>query len=87
VIDLDCVSEGAEVLRDVRKSGGGASAPLFALVSDRDTIRCAYECGADFVLRKPVTADKVTSSLKVMDDLRANITLAQRLLALRPATE
>ena len=87
VVDLECASEGPEALRDVRRSFGGESATIFALVQGRETMRTAYECGADFVLRKPVTPDKITSSLKVMDELRANITLAQRLLALRPATK
>ena len=85
VIDLECVAEGPAVIKDIRKSHGGAGATIFAVVPDRAEMRAAYEAGADFVLRKPVTAEKITSSLKVMDDLRANITLAQRLLALRAA--
>jgi DNA-binding response OmpR family regulator len=87
VIDLECVTEGAEVLRDLRKGKGGENTTVFVLVSDRNAMRPAYEYGADFVLRKPVTPEKIASSLKVMDELRANITLARRLFALRPAAE
>jgi DNA-binding response OmpR family regulator len=83
VIDLECVTEGASVISDVRKSYGGQGSTIFALVPDRSQMRAAYEAGADFVLRKPVTPEKIAGSLKVMDDLRANITLAHRLLALR----
>jgi DNA-binding response OmpR family regulator len=87
VIDLECGVEGAGVLGDVRKSFGGEHAAIFALVPDRSEMRAAYESGADFVLRKPITPEKVISSLKVMEELRDNITLARRLLALRPVTE
>jgi len=59
VIDSSAPDGGGRLLSAIRMSPAGASAILFALVDDRESMREAYRSGATFCLDKPLQHDRV----------------------------
>src|ERR1700685_44816 len=64
-IIVDCASAGAaEVLGVVRSSPGNQRAVAVAILDASTGLRSAFELGANFILYKPVTAERAKSSFR-----------------------
>lgn len=55
VIDCDDLQGGADLLKSVRETQSNAKSVTFAVVNGTSTQQ-AFQCGANFVLQKPLTA-------------------------------
>jgi ActR/RegA family two-component response regulator len=61
----DCDLDGAEqLLRNLRKSKVNQRSISFGLLSEQMTVRSAFELGANFVLYKPLSSERVKRSLR-----------------------
>lgn len=61
----DCDLEGAEqLLRNLRKSRINQRSISFGLLSEMMTVRSAFDLGANFVLYKPLSTERVKRSLR-----------------------
>jgi CheY-like chemotaxis protein len=64
-IIVDCAGEGAaQVLGVVRSSPGNQRAMVVAILDASTGLRSAFELGANFILHKPVTAERAKSSFR-----------------------
>jgi CheY-like chemotaxis protein len=64
-IIVDCADAGAaDVLRVVRSSPGNQRAMVVAILDPSTGLRSAFELGANFILYKPVTAERAKSSFR-----------------------
>lgn len=64
-IIVDCAGPGAaEVLSVVRSSPGNQRAVVVAILDPSTGLRSAFELGANFILYKPVTAERAKSSFR-----------------------
>ena len=68
-LDVDDVADARDVLEAIRKGKSNKSAITFAIINGKTTVKEAYELGANFVLEKPVTADRWMRSLKAAHGL------------------
>ena len=55
IIDCDDLQGGATVLRELRKTPSNSKSVAFAVVNGKTTTQEAFQCGANFVLQKPLT--------------------------------
>jgi DNA-binding NarL/FixJ family response regulator len=69
VVDCDDVEGAPEVLRELRKSPSNKRAMAFAVVNGTTTVKDAFEMGANFVLDKPLTAERAMRSLRAAHGL------------------
>jgi CheY-like chemotaxis protein len=69
MVDCDDVPGALDVLRQLRKGKANKSCIAFALVNGRTTVSIAFEMGANFALDKPVSAERVTRSVKAAQGL------------------
>lgn len=64
VIDLDEVSTAADVLRGLRQGRANRRAIVFAILHGKTSVKEAYDLGANFVLEKPISGERLTRSLR-----------------------
>jgi DNA-binding response OmpR family regulator len=55
IIDCDDLADGHSVLCDLRKTPSNAKSVAFAVLNGKTTTQDAFQCGANFVLQKPLT--------------------------------
>jgi DNA-binding response OmpR family regulator len=55
IIDCDDLQGGGTVLRDLRKTPSNSKSVAFAVLNGKTTTQEAFQCGANFVLQKPLT--------------------------------
>jgi len=69
VVDCDDVEGAPEVLRELRKSPSNKRAMAFAVINGSTTVKDAFEMGANFVLDKPLTAERALRSFRAAHGL------------------
>jgi DNA-binding response OmpR family regulator len=69
VVDCDDVPAAPLVLQQLRKGKSNKSCIAFALVNGRTSVRQAFEMGANFVLDKPVSAERAMRSVRAAQGL------------------
>ena len=55
IIDCDDLQGGSAVLRDLRKTPSNSKSVAFAVLNCKTTTQEAFQCGANFVLQKPLS--------------------------------
>jgi CheY-like chemotaxis protein len=65
VIDCDDVAGGRELMASVRGSASNRMSTIFAVVNGATSINAALEQGANFVLGKPLSAERFGAYLKI----------------------
>lgn len=55
IIDCDDLQGGVEILRDLRTTQSNSKSVAFAVLNGKTTTQEAFQCGANFVLQKPLT--------------------------------
>jgi DNA-binding response OmpR family regulator len=55
IIDCDDLQGGSAVLRDLRKTPSNSKSVAFAVLNGKTTTQEAFQCGANFVLQKPLS--------------------------------
>src|SRR5256885_13586495 len=71
-VDCDDVAGAGETLREMRTVPSNRKTIGFAIVNGVTTLQQAFEMGANFVLDKPLAAERLTRSLKAAQGLMAN---------------
>jgi DNA-binding response OmpR family regulator len=56
IIDCDDLPDGVNALRDLRKTPSNSKSVAFAVLHGKTTTQEAFQCGANFVLQKPLTS-------------------------------
>ena len=56
IVDCDDLQDGVNVLRDLRKTQSNSKSVAFAVLNGKTTTQAAFQCGANFVLQKPLTS-------------------------------
>src|SRR5499425_2270986 len=69
VVDCDDIPAAPQVLQQLRKGKSNKSCIAFALVNGRTSVRQAFEMGANFVLDKPISAERATRSVRAAQGL------------------
>lgn len=69
LIDCDDVQSGCDVIRELRKGRSNAKSIVFAITNKITSVKDAFELGANFVLEKPISADRATRSLRAAHGL------------------
>ena len=69
IVDCDAQRSAFEVLRKTRNSQLNATALMIALVQGPDNVRQVFAVGANFVIYKPISAERARSSLQAARSL------------------
>lgn len=69
VVDCDDIPGSNEVLQQLRNSPSSKRAMAFAIINNGTTVRQAFDLGANFVLDKPLTAERFTRTLRAAQGL------------------
>jgi DNA-binding NtrC family response regulator len=69
VVDCDDLKGGKDVLSHLRNSPSSKRAMAFAIINGATTVREAFDMGANFVLDKPLTADRFNRTLRAAQGL------------------
>lgn len=69
VVDCDDLKGGRDVLAQLRSSPSSKRAMAFAIINGTTTVREAFDMGANFVLDKPLTADRFGRTLRAAQGL------------------
>lgn len=69
LIDVDDVQSGCDVIRELRKGKSNSKAIVFAVTNRVTTVKDAFSIGANFVLEKPISADRAARSLRAAHGL------------------
>jgi len=69
LIDCDDVQSGCEVIKELRRGKSNSKSIVFAITNRVTTVKGAFELGANFVLDKPVSADRAARSLRAAHGL------------------
>ena len=69
VIDCDDTPGAPAVLRHLRTSASNKRAMAFAIINGKTTVRQAFDLGANFVIDKPLTVDRVQRSFRAAHGL------------------
>jgi CheY-like chemotaxis protein len=69
VVDCDDMQGGKDVLQQLRSSPSSKRAMAFGIINGGTTVRQAFDLGANFVLDKPLTLDRVTRTLRAAQGL------------------
>jgi len=69
LVDCDDMQDGPAVLRELRQGKSNRSCIAFALVNGRTTVQQAFEMGANFVLDKPISAERAGRSVRAAQGL------------------
>jgi len=64
IVDCDDIEGGGELLAELRKGSSNKNAIAYAVVNERTSMKQAYDVGANFVVEKPITFDRVTRSVR-----------------------
>lgn len=64
LVDVDDVPKGNSVLSGLRTGKSNNKAIAFAVINTTTTVKAAYDLGANFVLSKPLTVERVTRSVR-----------------------
>src|SRR5262249_19080673 len=64
VVDCDDLQGGKNVLAQLRSSPSSKRAMAFAIINGVTAVREAFDIGANFVLDKPLTADRFSRTLR-----------------------
>ena len=75
IIDCDDLEGGVMVLENIRRDESNRKAVVFAIVHGATTSKRAYDLGSNFVLEKPLSADRISRSVQagrglIMSDRR-----------------
>jgi len=68
-VDCDEVAGAPAVLKHLRETNLNKSAIAFALVNGKTTVEEAFQLGANFVLDKPVSAERAARSVRALQGL------------------
>ena len=71
-VDCDDVAGASETFRQIRGVPSNRKTIGFAIVNGVTTLQQAFEMGANFVLDKPLSAERVTRSLRAAQGLMAH---------------
>jgi len=71
-VDCDDVAGATDTLRQMRTEPSNRKTIGFAIVNGVTTLQQAFEMGANFVLDKPLAADRLNRSLRAAQGLMAN---------------
>jgi len=71
-VDCDDVDGAAETFRQIRAEPSNRKTIAFAIVNGVTTLQQAFEMGANFVLDKPLSAERVSRSLRAAQGLMAH---------------
>src|SRR5260370_14505992 len=69
VVDCDDLPGGKDVLQQLRSSPSSKRAMAFAIINSSTSVRQAFDLGANFVLDKPLTAERFTPTLRAAQGL------------------
>ena len=69
IIDCDDTPGAPAVLRHLRTSASNKRAMAFAIINGKTTVRQAFDLGANFVIDKPLTVDRVQRSFRAAHGL------------------
>lgn len=69
IIDCDDIAGSSDVLKHLRQGASNKAAIVFAIVSGGTSARDAFDLGANFVLDKPLSADRVQRSFRAAHGL------------------
>ncbi|HVH89162.1 MAG TPA: response regulator, partial [Terriglobales bacterium] len=69
LIDCDDVQSGCDIIRELRKGKSNAKSIVFAITNRVTSVKDAFAYGANFVLDKPVSADRAARSLRAAHGL------------------
>lgn len=69
VVDCDKLPGGKEVLQRLRNSPSSKRAMAFAVINADTTVRQAFDLGANFVLDKPLNAERFSRTLRAAQGL------------------
>ena len=69
VVDCDDLAGGNDLLRSLRLLPTNRNSIVFAVINGATGVRSAFEMGANFVLEKPVTAERAARNLKAAHGL------------------
>ncbi|MCU1285180.1 MAG: response regulator receiver protein [Acidobacteriales bacterium] len=64
IVDCDDLPGGSALLETLRKAESSKSAVIFAVLNNVTSSKKAYEMGSNFVLEKPLTADRISRSVR-----------------------
>src|SRR5437899_2303287 len=64
IVDCDDLPGGTALLETLRKSQSSKSAVIYAVLNNVTTMKKAYDLGSNFVLEKPLTADRISRSVR-----------------------
>ena len=65
VIDCDDVASGAEMLPQIRSGGSSSRSPIIAVVNGKTSIQTALDSGANFVLAKPISQERLDQYVRL----------------------
>lgn len=68
-IDCDDVQDGSALIQEVRRGKSNSKSIIFAIVNKVTSVQAAFEIGANFVLEKPVSAERAARSLRASQGL------------------
>jgi hypothetical protein len=63
-VDCDDLPGGTALLETLRKNQTSKSAVIYAVLNNVTTMKKAYDLGSNFVLEKPLTADRISRSVR-----------------------
>jgi CheY-like chemotaxis protein len=69
LVDCDDITQGPEILKELRQGKSNKSCIAFALVNGKTTVQQAFEIGANFVLDKPISVERATRSVRAAQGL------------------
>ena len=69
LVDCDDVQHGPLVLGEMRKGKSNKSCIAFAIVNGGTSVQQAFEMGANFVLDKPIAADRASRGIRAAHGL------------------
>jgi len=69
VVDCDDIPGSQDVLQQLRHSPSSKRAMAFAVINRGTTVRQAFDLGANFVLDKPLSAERFTRTLRAAQGL------------------
>src|SRR4051812_30293229 len=64
VVDCDDIPDAPAALRELRAGKANKHAIAFALTNGTTTVKSAYEMGANFVIDKPFTVERLQRSMR-----------------------
>src|SRR5579871_44715 len=69
LVDCDDIQDAPIILRELRKGKSNKSCIAFAVINGQTTVQQAFEMGANFVLDKPISVDRVARSVRAAQGL------------------